>query len=143
MRAFLLAAALLLAGCTSPDDAPADATNETGSGDAPMARAAALSLFDRSPGVGVPPTTMGIDPAVLELAVGQFVNLTVTNDGNTGHDLVIEGLDVATETIPPGGSTSVEFTPIEAGSYRMYCSIGGDGPVGHDAQGMHGEVVVS
>lgn len=134
------------AGCVgSNDEAPVDNSTDTNDTTTmpPVAQAAAVSLFDRSPGVGVPPTTMGIDPATLELTLGMPVNLTVTNDGDSAHDLVIEGLGVKTESIAPGESASVEFTPMEAGTYRMYCSVGGDGPIGHAAQGMRGEVVVS
>lgn len=146
MRAILLAAALALAaGCASSnDDAPADnssATDDTTTTTPPVA--VSLSLIDRTPGIGVPPTTMGIDPSSIELAVGVPVNLTVSNNGNSGHDLVIDGLDVATESIAPGESFSIEFTPAEAGTYRMYCSVGGGTPLSHDMQGMNGEVVVS
>lgn len=147
MRALiLLSIALVLAGCANNAD-PSDDANATPTATPAMpgggATAVSVSLVDRTPGVGIPPTTMGISPATLELVAGQLVNLTVTNDGAGPHDLVIEGLDVATESIPPGESVTVEFTPMEAGTYKMYCSIGGDAPTGHDAQGMHGEVVVS
>ena len=144
----LVSIALAVAGCTQKADdagnmddnttATPPATNMT------TAKAVSVSLVDQQvpPGVGVPPSTMGINPGTLELKVGERVNLTITNDGNTGHDLVIEGLDVDTDVIPPGESVSVEFTPMEAGTYKMYCSVGA-APANHEAQGMVGEVVVS
>ena len=101
-----------------------------------------LSLVER-PAVGVPPMTMGIDPARLELMEDQPVKLTVTNAGQASHSLTIEGLDVATDTIGPGESVIVEFVPQEKGTYKMLCPIGGSSPAGHEMQGMVGEVVVA
>lgn len=141
----LLVAVALFAGCAA--DTPSTTTTPEGAdGDTntlPPAVAAAVSLFDRTPGVGVPPTTMGIDPATLELSVGVPVDLTVTNDGASVHNLVIDGLDVATDDLDAGASATATFTPLEAGDYVMYCSIGGDGPLGHRAQGMVGTVTVA
>lgn len=144
-----LALALLLAGCLGGDDAPADdpATNESGE-DESMEGAAPEDItvtVGRAPGVGVPPTTYTLTPATLELMVGQAYNLTLVNDDAVaGHDLVIEGLDVHIDTIGAGATSDpVQFTPTEAGEFRMYCSIGQGNPTGHDEMGMHGTVVVS
>lgn len=151
MRATPLVLGLLLlasSGCFSPgDEAEGGDANATTNTTPPMgatAKAVSVDLVDRQvpPGVGVPPSTMGISPGTLELKVGERVNLTVNNKGNSGHDLVIEGLDVATDVIPAGESVTVEFTPMEAGTYKMYCSVGA-APADHEAQGMVGEVVVS
>ncbi|HUR69297.1 MAG TPA: cupredoxin domain-containing protein [Candidatus Thermoplasmatota archaeon] len=140
----VLSIAAGVAGCARPDATPTTptSTNTTGSEPLRPAVAVALSLIDQTPGVGVPPTTMGIEPATVELALHVPVNLTITNDGNGPHNLIIEGLDVATDTIASGESVSVEFTPHEEGTFRMYCSLG-VGPVSHDLQGMHGEVTVA
>lgn len=141
--AILLVLTLLFTGCASEEPGPTTPTPETPTPATNMTAAAlAVSLVDRTPGVAVPPTTMGIEPAQLTLRVGERVNLTVTNDGQSVHNLVIEGLGVQTDDLDAGASQSIEFTPTEAGTYRMYCSIGGESPVGHDAQGMHGEVLV-
>lgn len=136
----------LLAGCAAKDTPNTPAGNETapdGSGAVVPPTSVALSLFDRTPGVGVPPTTMGIAPNTLTLKVGGSVNLTVTNDGSMTHNLIIDGLDVATNDLAPGESVSVEFTPTEAGEYTMYCSIGGASQVGHQSQGMQGTITVA
>ena len=144
--AILLVLALLVAGCTSKPAAPTTptGTNTTNSGALKPAVSVTVTLVDRQvpPGVGVPPSTMGIDPASLDLAVNVPVHLTVTNGGNSAHDLVIDGLDVKTDSIAPGESVNVEFTPTKAGTYKMYCDIGA-APLTHDAQGMHGEVTVA
>jgi uncharacterized cupredoxin-like copper-binding protein len=145
----VLAVALALSGCAQPaeegpsppasnasDDAPAD----VGTGITPVELA--ISLVER-PAAGVPPSTMGLDPGRLEVREDQRVRLVVTNGGEVPHNLVIEGLDVATETLGAGESTEVEFVAQEKGEYVMYCAVGGDGPTGHRAQGMSGTFVVA
>lgn len=146
MRLVILTlAVVVLSGCAATQDAPSTpspSSNTSAPGETPAAVPVEVALHN-DPGVGVPPTTMGIDPATLELSLGVPVNLTVTNRGTGVHNLVIEGLDIATDNIEAGASVSIEFTPMEAGTFAMYCSIGGDAPVGHRGQGMAGEVVVA
>lgn len=144
----LLLASLLLAGCfggseaTPPvDDRADESTND--SSDMTLAPVAlAISLIER-PGVGIPPSTMALDPNMLEAKVGDRVVLTITNNGQAPHNLVIEGLDVDTDTISTGESLDVEFVAQEKGEFVMYCAVGGDSPTGHRAQGMEGTFVVS
>jgi plastocyanin len=70
--------------------------------------------------------------------VGQPVTLTLTNVGKMPHDFVIDEISGArTEIIQPGQTTTVEFTPTQAGTFTYYCSVGS-----HRAQGMEGTVVV-
>lgn len=137
----------IVPGCLNKDDAPTTPTgnSSTDTGMANMsAEAISLSLVDGVGGIqpGVPPKTMGISPNALTLEVGMRYNLTVTNDGMSGHNLIIEGLDVATDTIAPGDSVSVEFLAGEAGDYPMYCSLGA-APLDHRTQGMDGTVTVA
>lgn len=143
-----LLAALLLAGCAANDaeEAP-PAANETDDDDADMGldiepEPVAISLFER-PAVGVPPTTMGISPATLSWMEDKPYLLQITNDGQSPHDLVIEGLDADTDTIASGDTLDLEVIPQERGEYAYYCSVGGDGPSGHRAQGMQGTLTVA
>lgn len=150
MRALLVLLLLAtLAGCATKEDAPADEAtgNDTADDDAmTTAPPEAITVtVGRAPGAGIPPTTYTLEPATLELVVGRTYDLTLVNaDPIAGHDLQLEGLDVHIDTIPADSSSEpVQFTPTEAGTFRMYCTIGQGNPTGHDEMGMHGEVVVS
>ena len=66
--------------------------------------------------------------------------VTLTNDGDATHDLVVEqdGEDVAeSDQIGPGESTTFEVT-LEEGEYVFYCSVGN-----HRAMGMEVPVEVT
>lgn len=146
MRAILLAGALVIAaGCMGDGtDEPTTTTPEADDDDAMPIEPEEVSVaLHEEPSVGVPPRTLGIRPDTIELAVGSIYTLVVTNEGQRGHDLVIDELGVATDMLGGGESAEVEVRPTEPGEYTMYCSIGGDGPAGHRAQGMVGTVVVA
>ena len=73
------------------------------------------------------------------LAPGTY-EITLTNDGDSTHDLVVErdGEDVgASEQIGPGESSTFEVT-LEEGDYVFYCSVGN-----HRSMGMEVPVQVT
>lgn len=53
------------------------------------------------------------------------------------HDFVIDELNVKSETIAAGKTTTVEFTPTKVGEFQFYCSI-----ADHKAKGMVGTLIV-
>lgn len=53
------------------------------------------------------------------------------------HDFVVDELNVKSDTIKGGESTSFEFTPDKAGTFEFYCSVGQ-----HRANGMVGKLIV-
>lgn len=149
VRLALVVAAILLAGCAANDTEappPADGAPDDDQADGNMGAFApepvSISLFER-PAVGVPPTTMGISPATLSWMEDKPYLLQITNDGEAPHDLVIAGLDVDTDTIAPDDTLEVKVIPQDRGEYDYYCSVGGDGPSGHRAQGMRGTLTVA
>jgi plastocyanin len=77
------------------------------------------------------------DPTEMRVKVGDRVriNFSVT-EGN--HDLVIDGLGVATKRLTAGQSDAVEFVVSEAGTFEYYCSVGN-----HRELGMVGSLIVS
>lgn len=73
-----------------------------------------------------------------DLTAGTY-EITLTNDGSSTHDLVVErgGEDVAeSEAVDPGESTTFTVT-LEEGEYVFYCSI-----ANHRAMGMEVPVEV-
>lgn len=147
MRLLLLAVVLALAGCAQPaaeTPAPVAANNSTESENMTMDAVEIAVALVETVTPGVPPTTLGIEPAQIELHVGMLHKIVVTNEGGSAHDLVVDELEISTGSIAPGESIEVLVTPTEAGEFKMYCSIGSATPVtSHDERGMHGTIVVS
>lgn len=153
----LLALALAASGCLSksaspPQSPPAnDSATSNNVTRAPMA-------FTVTVGGGVcpgaaPPMQPGtsnvysLAPAKLQFTLGTRVNLTLKNDGCAPHDLVIEGIEGAQiGNVAAGKTASVEFAVTKAGTFAMYCTLGG-GPTSpataHKDHGMSGSVTVA
>lgn len=71
------------------------------------------------------------DPAELRLEAGTEVTVETRNEGDAGHNLTIDDLDVSTGTVEPGGVVSATFTvPTQATGFR--CTF---------HPGMRGEIV--
>lgn len=124
--------ALLLAGCgTSGDD---KAANATGTDGAPAATAAAQGAV-----VNVTEKEFSITLSQETFTAGVYT-FVVKDDGEASHDFNIKGpglTDAATSTISAGGSESLTVT-LEAGTYELWCSIGG-----HRASGMDMTITVA
>ncbi|MDP3779362.1 MAG: cupredoxin domain-containing protein [bacterium] len=81
-------------------------------------------------------TNYSFGPKTIMVNKGDRVKILFKNNGGF-HDLVIEGLNVATKRINQGGMDTVEFTASVAGSFEYYCSVGD-----HRQQGMFGTLIV-
>ena len=98
-------------------------------------------------------------PSSLTVPVGQPITLTITNNGKVEHDFVITKISL-TDVVQPNGGTSmghdmgaaeydlhvstqaggtsvITFTPTEAGTYDIFCTI-----QGHKEAGMLGTLIV-
>jgi len=100
-----------------------------GRGEAPDAVADAEELT-------VEVTEMAFEPATLEVAAGEAVNLTVTNVGQAFHDLTIDELDLQIG-VEPGQTLTAGLDVAQPGEYRYYCSVSG-----HASAGMEGTLTV-
>ncbi|MCU1375255.1 MAG: putative multicopper oxidase [Actinomycetia bacterium] len=72
-----------------------------------------------------------IDPAMVTAAAGS--TLKVTNKGSAPHNLSIEGTDLKTPDIEPGGSTTLDISSLPVGEHTISCAV-----PGHSASGMSG-----
>jgi len=87
--------------------------------------------------VTVTTTEFKYDPATLNAAPGQTINLTVKNAGTVQHTWVLAAANVKL-TIDPGKSVTQTFTaPATAGTYQYECDI-----PGHKEAGMIGQLIV-
>lgn len=87
--------------------------------------------------ISISATEFAFTPSKLTVKVGQPVKLTFTNNGNYPHNVTISDLNVATKTVPAGGTDSVEFTPDKAGTYKFMCTVDS-----HADKGMTGTLTV-
>lgn len=69
---------------------------------------------------------------------GDTVQITLINGDGVEHDLVIEGLNIASEKVrAKGASTSIVFKADKEGKFAYFCSV-----PGHRQAGMEGAIVV-
>src|SRR5436190_13176842 len=102
------------------------AIDESGSGGATEAAgggSAMVSLTEFT----VPPVTVGVGGSLM-----------VMNDGTATHNLTVEGTDLKTPDIAPGGEETLALGDLEAGTYAMFCQI-----PGHKEAGMSAELTVA
>jgi uncharacterized cupredoxin-like copper-binding protein len=128
----------LLAACGDDDDTSTEAA-------APSTTAADTTAEESTTAAGGGGETVDlseveykIDPADATVKAGS-VTFNVSNDGQTVHNLEIEGKGVeeGSEDLQPG-STGQLTVDLEPGTYEMYCSIDG-----HEDLGMKGEITVN
>jgi uncharacterized cupredoxin-like copper-binding protein len=105
-------------------------------------------------------TDFSYTPSSLTIPVGQPVVLTINNTGLVEHDFVVEKIDVIDVVAQDSGSehhmqgmnsstydlhvateagqtNSLQFTALESGTYKIFCSV-----EGHIEAGMIGELIV-
>jgi manganese oxidase len=111
MAAFLLTAALAVAVATDRPE-----------GGAVSSAPVAVSLTD-----------FAISPA----SISASGTLVVTNDGNMAHDLTVVGTGVATSSLNPGQTSTLDVSSLAPGTYEVICSISG-----HKEAGMVGTLTV-
>jgi len=80
-------------------------------------------------------TEFKIDPAMVDVAAGG--SLTVKNAGTVVHNLTIEGTDLKTADIDPGGSETLDVSSLKAGDYTIICAI-----PGHKGAGMQAMLMI-
>jgi FtsP/CotA-like multicopper oxidase with cupredoxin domain len=128
--AFVLALALVAAACSGGDDGGdgSDGSGADGDGAAAASASFAVSL-----------TEFAIAPDVIHAPAGQALSFDVTNDGSAPHTFAVDtgsGIEVTRE-LASGDTQTLPVPALEAGEYRIYCSV-----VGHEDLGMVGTLMV-
>ncbi len=87
--------------------------------------------------VSINATEFKYDPATINAAPGQTINLTVKNIGSVQHTWEFPTQNIKL-TIDPGQSQSKTFTaPTTPGTYQFECAL-----PGHKEAGMVGQLIV-
>lgn len=100
-------------------------------------------VFPETPELWVPReilvtgTEFKFNPPGISLKAGERVKIVFQNKGKIIHNLTIEELGIASETIPGGSQDSIEFVAPSSGNYTFYCSVGS-----HRVAGMEGTLIV-
>jgi plastocyanin len=125
--AAMAAVLVALAACGGDDD-------NGGGGGEPASSATPAETVD------VKATDFKLTPADPAVDKTGTVKFRLTNDGEVGHALEVEGPngEAETEQIPPGQSATVDVDLSKPGKYEMYCPVGN-----HKAMGMTGEITVA
>jgi uncharacterized cupredoxin-like copper-binding protein len=89
-----------------------------------------------APSVEVEATEFIFQPDPLVIEVGETFNLTLVNRGQLLHDLTIPELGIHL-VAAPGETTTTGLEVIEAGEYRILCTV-----PGHAQAGMSARMVV-
>lgn len=79
----------------------------------------------------------GFTPSKISVNKGDHVVITFKNTGTFSHNLTISDLGLATNTIAPGQTTTLDFVASQAGSFAFHCSVDG-----HKDLGMQGTLEV-
>ncbi|MEF9475848.1 MAG: cupredoxin domain-containing protein [Candidatus Mariimomonas ferrooxydans] len=77
-------------------------------------------------------------PSSIDIEEGDLARIIFINAGNTGHNFVIDELNIETNILQSGQSEIVEFLASETGVFSFYCSV-----EGHREAGMEGVLTVS
>jgi len=81
-------------------------------------------------------TEFKYDPATINAAAGQTVNVTLVNKGSIKHTFVLPDLKI-TFAADPAQTVTKSFTAPAAGTYKIECD-----EAGHKEAGMIGTLVV-
>ncbi|HZQ57400.1 MAG TPA: multicopper oxidase domain-containing protein [Acidimicrobiales bacterium] len=77
-----------------------------------------------------------IAPAMVMGSVGD--TLKVVNKGTMAHQLTVQGTQLATAQIPPGGSATLNTSGLTPGNFTIYCNV-----PGHQGLGMQAMLMLS
>ena len=134
LTAVLLAIPLGLAACGDDDEETTTAASEETTTEETTTSA---DSGGGGEAITISETEFALDPDTATAPEGP-VSIDVVNDGQTVHNLEVEGdgIEEITSDLSPGDSETLELD-LPAGTYEMYCAIGD-----HADQGMEGELTV-
>jgi plastocyanin len=124
--ASVMVALSLLIGCAGRGGGGADEAPDSGAKDSVVKT------------IRIEETEFRLQPAEITLDKPGTYVFEAVNSGDTVHALEVEGegIEEETEDIQPGQSAKLEVE-LEAGTYELYCPVGG-----HKEEGMEGTLTV-
>jgi uncharacterized cupredoxin-like copper-binding protein len=117
MRRWLLfVPVLILAGCGGSGGSSSGSSGATTQAASQSGGAQSLAIAE---------TEYTITPSTINVPKAGMVTFKVTNNGQIGHALEIEGhgVEQKTDTIDPGSSATLTVNLSKTGSYEVYCPV--------------------
>jgi uncharacterized cupredoxin-like copper-binding protein len=93
--------------------------------------APAAAAQDTEP-INVSLAEFSITPDALTATAGAPLAFAISNDGQAEHDFTVDQ-GPQSETLAPGDTTTLESEGLEAGTYRVFCSLPGHADAGMEA----------
>lgn len=103
---------------------------------APPAESTA-STAENADAITVEGSEFSFSPDEITVKKGQEVTIVFKNVGTLAHNYTIGDLGVKSETIRPGQTATVTFTPTQTGTFAFWCDV-----PGHRQAGMEGTLHV-
>ncbi|MFN3652007.1 MAG: cupredoxin domain-containing protein [Armatimonadota bacterium] len=131
----------LLVGCAGDDTATTGNGPDTAANVPANTPEATMNGTGETREIQVVAEDMRYDPSEITVQPGEQVRVTLTNRGNSPHNIEFElpsGEVEFEEDLPPGETRSLDFqAPREPGRYTVYCPVGN-----HRELGMTGTLIV-
>jgi len=124
----LLAASLALAACGGSQQ------SSSGGSTSSSAPASSASEVQR---IEVTMADFRFEPQQITVRRGTPVEIVLTNTGTVDHNFAVDALGVDSGKVGAGQSTTLRFTPGQAGEFQIVCT-----EAGHDVLGMIGTLTV-
>lgn len=124
----LLLVAAIIAGCGGGGGSQQSTTPSSSSSSSSSSNAQRIEIIG---------TEFAYSPGNITVKRGQAVEIVFKNEGSVVHDLLIDEFKVNSGKITAGQSTTLRFTPNQAGQYQIYCA-----EPGHQVAGMVATLVV-
>lgn len=124
------------AGFAQDGTPPANGTPGASPEASPSASPAASPAAGGEGDVTVVMVDIAFEPSEFTIAADTDVVVSLPNEGVLEHNFVIDELDIASDLVPGGESTTVTINAA-AGTYEYYCSV-----PGHKEAGMVGTLTV-
>lgn len=149
LRIALLSVGVLvvLAACGEAKPAPIAPTPAQAPALAPVPAPAPAPVPAPAPAPAVPDLTVTVivkdfsfEPKEITAVKGQKIIITVKNNGERTHDMVMEGpyTGMKSRQIDEGGEATFEFVANQVGTFDFICSLRG-----HKDRGMVGKLIVT
>jgi uncharacterized cupredoxin-like copper-binding protein len=104
---------------------------------APASAESATPPVETTEAITVEGSEFSFNPSEITVQEGEEVSIAFKNVGTLAHNITIGDLGLKSETIQPGQTAIITFTPTQTGTFAFWCDV-----AGHRQSGMEAELHV-